>query len=130
MILVADEGVERQIVERLRREGHQVRYEAEDRGGAPDESVLADAASGAAMLVTTDKDFGELVFRLRKASHGVILLRLAGLSNELKAELVASAIALHKDEMPGAFVVIEPGSVRIRRAVAQETGGPGDPRAE
>ena len=86
-LLVANETVERQIVERLRREGHQVRYEAEDRGGAPDESVLADAASGAATLVTTDKDFGELVFRLRKASHRVILLRLAGLSNELKAEL-------------------------------------------
>jgi predicted nuclease of predicted toxin-antitoxin system len=118
MILVADEGVERQIVERLRRDGHEVKYEAEGKGGAPDESVLALAVSEAAMLLTTDKDFGELVFRLRKAAHGVILLRLAGLSNELKAEVVASAIALYANEMPGAFVVVEPGSVRIRQAVA------------
>lgn len=44
--------------------------------------------SGSALLVTADKDFGELVFRQGHVHSGVMLLRLAGLSNHAKAELV------------------------------------------
>jgi predicted nuclease of predicted toxin-antitoxin system len=73
---------------------------------------------GGSILVTADKDFGELVFRLRRASAGVILLRLAGVPNLMKAEIAAATIAAHESEMAGAFIVIEPNKVRIRRANA------------
>jgi len=61
--LLADEGVDRQIVARLRRDGHNVRYVAEMSPGIPDEAVLDAANRGEALLLTADKDFGELVFR-------------------------------------------------------------------
>ena len=63
MNLLADEGVERQIVERLRQQGHFVLYIAEMEPGLPDDVVLERANEVTALLVATDKDFGELVFR-------------------------------------------------------------------
>lgn len=44
--------------------------------GSPDGEVLKHAEEGGRILVTNDKDFGELVFRRGKPSSGVILLRL------------------------------------------------------
>ena len=64
MNLVADEGVERQIVEQLRQNGHTVIYVAELAPSISDDQVLQQANERQAILVTVDKDFGELVFRL------------------------------------------------------------------
>jgi predicted nuclease of predicted toxin-antitoxin system len=104
--LFCDEGVPRPIVEHLRREGHHVLYVAELDPSIDDEAVLARAVELAAPLVTTDKDFGELVFRQGRATSGVVLLRLAGLSNEAKASIVASALREHAQELVAAFTVI------------------------
>lgn len=79
MKLVADEGVDSAIVDRLRRDGHQVVYIAEFEPGLDDEHVLALATEDEALLITPDKDSGELVFRLRRVTSGVVLVRLVGL---------------------------------------------------
>ena len=115
MRLLADEGVEAGIVARLRAEGHDVVYVAELAPGISDDAVLASAVADERLLLTADKDFGELVFRLRRAAHGVLLLRLAGLSQAAKAETVAAALREHGEEMAGAFAVVTPGLVRVRR---------------
>jgi predicted nuclease of predicted toxin-antitoxin system len=112
--LLADEGVEVRIVERLRFDGHDVDYVAELAPGITDDEVLDRANSGQRVLVTVDKDFGELVFRLHRVASGVLLVRLSGLSSDDKAELVAGAIRDHGSEMPGAFTVVSPGVIRIR----------------
>jgi predicted nuclease of predicted toxin-antitoxin system len=116
--LLCDEGVDRPIVSHLREQGHSVVYIAELESGASDEFVLAKAAQLNAPLLTTDKDFGELVFRQHLTSAGVILLRLAGLTQEAKTTVVAAALRDHAAELLGAFTVISPGVVRIRRASA------------
>ncbi len=115
MNLVADEGVDRQIVDRLRQDGHQVFYVAEMQPGIPDEAVLDLANHEDALLVTADKDFGELVFRERRSTSGVILIRLAGPAPTAKAEIVASAIRVHAAQLPRSFAVITPKTLRIRR---------------
>jgi len=71
-----------------------------------------------ALLLTADKDFGELVFRLRKANTGVTSIRLSGLSSDEKATVVAGVFDEHQDELAGAFSVISKTTLRIRR------GGP------
>ena len=114
MHLFADEGVDRQIVERLRRDGYQVHYVAEMDPGISDDEILRQAYQAEALLVTADKDFGELVFRMGRAANGVVLLRLAGLSPETKADLVAGVFRQHADELETAFSVITPAGVRIR----------------
>jgi hypothetical protein len=54
----------------LRQEGHQVWYVVEMEPGIADEEVLALANREGAILITADKDFGELVFRLRYSTSG------------------------------------------------------------
>ncbi|HEV2853110.1 MAG TPA: DUF5615 family PIN-like protein [Thermoanaerobaculia bacterium] len=115
MKLFADEGVDRQIVERLRRDGHEVAYVAELDPGIGDELVLQWASKIGALLVTGDKDFGELVFRQKRASGGVVLLRLAGWAPEEKAAWVSESLREHGREMQGAFSVISSTTLRIRR---------------
>ena len=89
MNLLADESVDRQIVERLRQDGHEVLYIAEMEPCIPDEVGLERANEISALLVTADKDFGELVFRdERLTTGGVSEIRLAGLSAERKAKIV------------------------------------------
>ena len=63
MNLPADESVDRQIVDLLRTDGHAVRYIAEIEPGISDDIVLDMAYQETDLLLTADKDFGELVFR-------------------------------------------------------------------
>ncbi len=115
MNLVADEGVDRAVVERLRLDGHEVVYVAELSPSVADEEVLQRANTLDAVLLTADKDFGELVFRQGLVHSGVVLLRLAGLANATKAEIVAEVCRDRTADLVGAFSVVAPGQVRIRR---------------
>ena len=83
--------------------------------GIQDDLVLTRANERNALLLTADKDFGELVFRQRLINYGVVLLRLAGLSPETKAGIVADVLRDRAAELTQAFSVISPGMVRIRR---------------
>lgn len=115
MNLLADESVDRQIVERLRQEGHDVLYIAEVEPSISDNVVFDRANEKLALLVTGDKDFGEIVFRdNRLSSGGVVLLRLAGLSAEKKAEIVSDAFREYEAEFANHFNVVAPGKIRIR----------------
>lgn len=114
MNFLVDESVDQQIVERLRQDGHEILYVAEMEPGISDDDVLEVANQHGALLLTADKDFGELIFRLNRLSKGVVLLRLAGLSPEAKAMFVSSAIREHGHKLSEAFSVLSPGMVRIR----------------
>ncbi len=63
MNILADEGVDRPIVDRLRQDGHRVWYVAEMAPASSDEDVLALANAESAVLLTADTDFGELIHR-------------------------------------------------------------------
>lgn len=115
MKFVADENIDRQIVESLRREGHVIWYVAEMDPGVSDQDVLNLANHEHAILITADKDFGELVYRQRLINPGVILLRLSGLLPTAKAELVLKALAAHTEEIRGSFVVLSHRTIRIRQ---------------
>jgi len=115
MNILADESVDGPLVQALRQAGHRVDYVAEMSAGVSDEQVLRLANQQAAILLTADTDFGEMVFRQRQTSGGLVLLRLSGLSRKFKADIVVDAIQSHSTEIPGGFVVIAPGQMRIRR---------------
>jgi predicted nuclease of predicted toxin-antitoxin system len=65
--------------------------------GIDDEAVLAKSRETDAMLITADKDFGDLVFRQGLIHSGILLLRLHGLEMESKAKLVSHVLAKHSD---------------------------------
>lgn len=98
----------------MRTDGHEVLYVAEFMPSVDDDRVLGLARQHSAVLITADKDFGELVVRLGRASFGVVLLRVAGLTAMEKAELSSRVLAMHADELPGAFTVVSKKAIRIR----------------
>lgn len=115
MKFLGDENLDSQIVERLRLDGHTVWYVIEMEPGISDDDVLNLANTEGAILLTFDKDFGELVFRLGRIAAGVVLIRLFGVSPTDRAEIVANAINNHCDELIGAFTVITSKNIRIRK---------------
>jgi predicted nuclease of predicted toxin-antitoxin system len=114
MRFLADENVSRLVVDRLRLAGFDVASVGETISGASDQVVLALATGEGRILLTEDRDFGELVIRQRFGVRGVVLLELDRLSNSAEADAVAAVIATNLDRLPGALMVIEPGRVRIR----------------
>jgi predicted nuclease of predicted toxin-antitoxin system len=112
---LCDEGIERHIVEALREAGHDVSYVAESDPSIADAEVLRRAKNLEAVLVTSDKDFGELVYRQGRAHAGILLVRLHGLDPGRKAGVVAAAIKQHAPSLAGAFSVVEEERLRIRR---------------
>ncbi|MBI4725690.1 DUF5615 family PIN-like protein [candidate division TA06 bacterium] len=114
MKFLADENVDKSVAERLRDDGHTVLYVLEMVPSISDDEVIRRANQEFALLLTADKDFGELVFRQRRSVYGVVLIRLAGLSPQRKAA-AAMAIQKHADELARNFTVITPRTVRIRK---------------
>src|SRR3954453_16909310 len=114
MRFLADENVSRLVIERLRAGGFDVTSISETSSGAPDKLVLEAPDVEGCVLITEDRDFGELVIRQRLAIRGVILLELDRLSNAAEADAVADVVSTHADRLLGNLLVVEPGRVRIR----------------
>lgn len=116
MRILADEGVERPIVIRLRAEGHQVIYIAEVAAGSTDPEVLEIAFREQALLIVVDKDFGDLIFRKRHKSVGVMLIRFPESLTALeKASIIVDVIRRHSEELFYSFTVITRDRLRITR---------------
>ena len=115
MKFIADEGVDAPIVLALRNSGYDVLYILELSPGKQDDTILAEANDQNRILLTQDKDFGELVFRLRQIHSGVVLIRLHGINPFEKANIVKKALEEHLKELPGSFTVIQKNAVRIKQ---------------
>lgn len=116
MNIVCDEGVERAIVAALRLLGHTVVWIAESHPAADDEVVLDAAEQADAVLVTEDKDFGELTVRRGRVSHGVMLIRMHGLADKAKAAAAVAALAAVGPWRDVAMAVVTQKGVRVRYA--------------
>jgi predicted nuclease of predicted toxin-antitoxin system len=112
---LADESVDFPIVQSLRDNGFSVDYITEIKPGISDDQVIELASQKARLLITADKDFGELTFRKNKISEGIILYRLSGYSNREKASHILSVIVDHKSDLWGSFTVITKEHTRIKK---------------
>ncbi len=113
MRLLADENLPRDVVNVLRREGHDVAWIRPDSPERDDPQVLDRATPEERILITADSDFGEIVFRFRRvASSGVILLHLRGSSQE-QADVVSAALVTRED-WDDHFAVVTDDRVRVR----------------
>ena len=113
MRFLMNENVPRSAISTLRERGHDVIAAKESLKGAADESVLAEAQSRECVLVTQDKDFGELAFRARlPAGCGVVLFRLRR-SPEQDSHRIVQVLE-SRAEWAGHFTVVTDDQVRIR----------------
>lgn len=114
MKFLADEGIDRSIVQGLRNLNHDVFYVVEQERSLEDEVLLAKAKEEGRIMITRDKDFGELSFRLNKLHSGIILVRLEGYNTMERGEIVCKLVHQHLNELQNSFTVIQPGLIRIR----------------
>jgi predicted nuclease of predicted toxin-antitoxin system len=113
MNFVADESCAGPVIRALREVGHDVVAIAEITKGATDEEVLERALNEKRVLITEDRDFGELVYARGRSSVGVILVRFHNSARHAKPATVVEAVAKLGQRLHNAFTVIETGRVRI-----------------
>ncbi len=113
MNFLADESCAGPVIQALRESGHDVVAISEVTRGARDEDVLERAVNEKRILVTEDRDFGELVYARGRSSAGVILIRFPGSARRVKPATVVDAVAKLGARLRDAFTVVEPGRVRL-----------------
>jgi predicted nuclease of predicted toxin-antitoxin system len=110
---LADESCDFAAVRALRADGHEVTAVAEFASGAPDEVVLDLARASECILLTEDKDFGQLVHADRQATGGVILIRFPARARGSLGVTVVTAVRDLGSRLSGQFVVVQPGRARL-----------------
>jgi predicted nuclease of predicted toxin-antitoxin system len=114
MVLIADESVDYAIIQVLREIGYNVISIMEQSPGIDDKKVLAIANLHQGLLITEDKDFGELTYRLNKQHNGILLIRLSGLPRIERINLVSDLLKEHAEKLSGKFSVINEQGLRIK----------------
>lgn len=114
MRILANENVPGPVVVELRRRGHDVIWMVEAGAGVDDKHVLRRAQQERRLVLTFDKDFGELAFVQRlPAQHGVVLIRTGGSSPDVDNARAVSALE-SRDDWFGQFAIIEDDRIRTR----------------
>ncbi|MFW6161483.1 MAG: DUF5615 family PIN-like protein [Planctomycetota bacterium] len=113
MRLLADENFPAKVVVTLRQRGHDVAWVRTESPGSSDPDVLARAVSEERVLVTFDKDFGELAYRAGlPAQSGVVLFRFHPVSPAFVVRRVV-AVLESRDDWAGHFSVVEEARLRM-----------------
>ncbi|MEN0003632.1 MAG: DUF5615 family PIN-like protein [Bacteroidota bacterium] len=110
---LADESVDFRVIEALRNDGYNIRAIVEMDAGISDDQVLDLANAEQLILLTADKDFGELTYRLRKPHCGILLIRLSGIEIDKKIEMIISTISEYEKKIANNFAVLSLQSLRI-----------------
>ena len=77
-------------------------------------AIIQRAIKEQRIIVTNDKDFGELVFRFRLFPKGVILLRLKDESAKNKVKIIKSILREHLHQLEGNFLIVTEKQIRKR----------------
>lgn len=116
MRLLANENFPATSVRLLREAGHDVVYVAEDFRSVGDDVVLQQAHDQARILLTFDRDYGELIFRRRlPAPAGVIYMRFEPQTPHEPAALVLTLAHIAGLQLDGWFTVLTREEIRQRR---------------
>jgi len=112
--VIVDVGVGAAVEEVLRELGHDVFAVRNLDPRMDDREIVARAADEGRLVVTMDKDFGELVFREDARHAGVLLLRLEGATGDEKASVIRYVFEEHADLLSDHFSVYQSGRLRVR----------------
>jgi len=113
MRFLTNENIPRSVVAELREAGHDCLSAKESMRGSSDREILARAVAESRVLVTFDKDFGELAFGSGlPATCGVILFRITQRGRERDVRRVVDTLR-SRDDWAGSFWTVT--DLRIRR---------------
>ena len=122
MQLLADENVHRRVVARLRGAGFDVEWIKETQPGEHDSDILSRPDIASVILITHDRDFGELLFRHGLPTpYAVLYVRLEHrLADETADRLIAQ---LEAGVAGGQLITITKSGARAKPFSAGETHG-------
>jgi len=112
MRFVADESCDFAVVRALRSAGHDILAVAEISPRIGDDEVLKLARDDRRVLLTEDKDFGELVYAEGQRTCGVVLFRFPATARTAMAAAALDAVNTQSDELAARFTVVQPGRIR------------------
>jgi predicted nuclease of predicted toxin-antitoxin system len=113
MRFIVDECTGTSVAKWLREQGHEVFSVFDDAKGSTDDEILKKAASEGWILVTIDKEFGEMIFRKRQPHHGVIFMRLSDERPVRKIAVLEQLLKNYSDRIEDQFVVVSETKVRF-----------------
>jgi len=115
MRFLLDQSTDARLIAHLTQHGHDATRVARDYPhGLPDAQVLALAHAERRIVITDDRDFGELIFRRGQPHAGVIYLRLGAFADlSTRIGRLDYVLTHHADQL-GRFLVVTLRSVRIR----------------
>ena len=116
MRFLADENCDFTVVRALRGAGHDVLCVSEITPRAEDYEVIKLADDEKRILLTEDKDFGQLVYSHGQKTLGVIFLRFPTSARRRIAKVVANLVKQQGEKLAGCFITVQPGRVRISHA--------------
>ena len=115
MRFLADESCDFSVVRALRAAKHDVVAISEVSPRAEDDEVRERAVSDERILITEDKDFGQLVYASMRRTGGVIFIRFPARARRQLADAVVDLVRQRSQRLVGNFTVIQPGRVRTGR---------------
>lgn len=116
MRFLVDECTGPKVAVYLREKGHDVFSVFEEARGSTDAEILKRAVREDRILITNDKDFGEMIYRERHSHRGVVLLRLDDERAANRIRVLEQLIENHAEKLPGRFVTATETNVRIAGA--------------
>ena len=117
MKFVVDECAGPTLAGWLQSRGHEVVSVFDEHRGISDDQVLFMANASGSIIITSDKDFGEMIFHQGRTHRGVVLLRLSDERANMKIQVVAALLKCHGESISGRFLVVSEDKVRIARTV-------------
>lgn len=117
MKLLLDSCLSGGVVAPLKAAGHDVVWAGDWPADPDDDEILARASHEGRIVITLDKDFGEMAVVRDQAHAGIV--RLVILSVSQQAAACVMALTRYGTELQsGAIVTVEPGRIRIRPATS------------
>ena len=110
MKFLVDESVGNRFAALFKSLGYDVIFVGEAIPEVDDAEVLSFAKHEKRVLITADKDFGFLIFKLNMLVDGLILFRIRTRDPEKRLEMARGIL----DKAEGKFVVVKEGQIRIR----------------
>ena len=115
MRFLADESCDFAVIRALRAHGHDVLSVSDISPRAEDSEVINLAVREERILLTEDKDFGQLVYAHGQEICGVIFLRFPHSARKQISNEVVRLVKQQREKLIGSFVTIQPGRVRMSR---------------
>ncbi|MCK5146228.1 DUF5615 family PIN-like protein [bacterium] len=110
-----DVGVGKKVEESLLKNGYNIKAVRDIDPGMADDSILRMAVSENRMVITMDKDFGELIFNSGLPHSGVLLLRLEDARANEKINVLEKILEDHSEKLSNNFCVYQNSKLRVRK---------------